>query len=80
MGVSLTTVSICRTVTEIQRKVAQKGKRNPVSRHFHAREDKTAIAGWKRDLVRTLQTFNVRSADRVWRPLRASHSDGTIDE
>ena len=49
-----------RTLTEIQRKVVKQGKRNPASRLFYARGDKDKIAGWKQDLVRVLNVFNVR--------------------
>ena len=50
-----------RTVAEIQKKVIEKSGRNVVSRVFHAKSDKEAIAGWKLDLNRILHIFNVRS-------------------
>jgi hypothetical protein len=40
----------------------EQGKRNAVSRLFHAKNDKDAIATWKSDLSRVLHIFNVRSA------------------
>ena len=48
-----------RTVVEIQGKISELGKRSIVSRAFHVKNDKNAIAGWKRDLDRILQIFNV---------------------
>ena len=39
----------------------EQGKRNAVSRLFHAKNDKEAIAGWKSDLSRILHIFNVSS-------------------
>ena len=56
-------------MAEIQRKVKNDGKRNVISRHFHARNDKEKIAGWKSDLNRILHVFNVRSIGSVWRLL-----------
>ena len=53
------------TLTEIEMKIEQ-GKRNTVSRLFHAKNDKEAIATWKSDLSRVLHIFNVRSAGFVW--------------
>ena len=40
--------------------IMKQGKRNVVSRHVHAKNDKDKITGWKSDLVRILQVFNVR--------------------
>ena len=50
-----------RTVSEIQRNVVNRGKRNVVSRLFHAKNDKDTIAAWRLDLNRILHIFNVRS-------------------
>ena len=58
-----------RAVAEIQRKVMKQGKRNVISRHLHAKNDKEKIAGWKSDLNKILHVFNVRSIDSVWRLL-----------
>ena len=62
---SLTTLSIERTVAEIQRKVIKTSRRNPVSRLFHAKNDKQAIATWKLDLNRILHIFDVGSIASV---------------
>ena len=59
----------CRTVAEIQRKVTKQNGRNSASRIFQAKTDKDTIAGWKLDLGRTLQVFNVRSVDFTWSSL-----------
>jgi hypothetical protein len=48
-------------LAEIQKKVIEKGKRNPVSRLLHAKNDKETIAAWKSDLNKILLVFNVRS-------------------
>ena len=50
-----------RTVAEIQGKIIKQGKRNVVSRHLHAKNDKETIATWRSDLNRILLIFNVRS-------------------
>ena len=50
-----------RAVAEIQRNIVKRGKRNAVSRLFHAKDDKEAIATWRLDLNRILHVFNVRS-------------------
>ena len=49
-----------RALVEMQKKVAKRGKRNGVLRFILAKDDKDKIAGWKQDLVRILQVFNVR--------------------
>ena len=56
----------CRTVVEIQKKVIIQSGRNAASRIFQARNDKDTIAGWKSDLGRILQVFNVRSVNFAW--------------
>ena len=50
-----------RTVAEIEKSVTKQSQRNHVSRLFHARIDKEKIAGWRGELNRILQIFNVRS-------------------
>jgi len=50
-----------RTVAEIQKRVIKRSKRNVVSRLFHAKNDKEAIAGWKSELNKILVIFNVCS-------------------
>jgi hypothetical protein len=67
-------------VADIQGKVVETGKRNPVSRLFGSKNDKDAITAWKQDLSRILQIFNVRSVGSVWRSLRVDLSDGVVDE
>ena len=49
-----------RTISEIEKNIIKRGKRNPVSRHFHARDDKEAIAAWGLELNRILRVFKVR--------------------
>jgi len=41
--------------------VIKQSGRHSVSRFFHARNDKDAIAAWKSDLNGILHVFNVRS-------------------
>ena len=48
-------------MAEIQTNVIKRGKRNPISRYFHKKEDNKAIATWRLDLNRILQAANVRS-------------------
>jgi hypothetical protein len=43
-----------------------RGERNPLSRLFHARNDKDMIAGWKQDLNKILHIFNVRLVGPVY--------------
>ena len=54
-----------RTVAEIQGNAAALGERNAISRLFHSRNDKYAIAAWRKELKSILQIFNVRSFDLV---------------
>ena len=51
---------------DIQRKVIKQGKRNAVSRLFHAKNDKEVIATWRLDLNRILHIFNVRWVVSAW--------------
>ena len=51
---------------EIQGRITKQGKRNAISRHLHAKNDKEQIAAWKSDLTRILHVFNVRSTMSVW--------------
>ena len=46
---------------EIQRHVIKWGKRNVISRQYHAKDDKEAIATWRLDLDRIVHVFNVCS-------------------
>ena len=50
----------------IQKKGVQQGKRNVVSRLFHAKDDKEKIAAWKLDLNQILHVFNVCSVTFTW--------------
>ena len=56
-------------MAEIQGKIIKQSKRNVISRHFHARNDKDKITAWRLDLDRILQVFNVRSTVTVRRLL-----------
>ena len=69
-----------RTVSAIQNKIVKQGKRNPISRLLHAGSNRNAIVAWGRDLDRILHIFNVRSVSLAWQFLRASGSDGTVNE
>jgi hypothetical protein len=89
-GDFLTKLSI-RTMDEIQRHVIKRGKRNVISRLYHAKSDKKAIVTWRLDLDGILHVFNVRSVSPVRRlltfcfqaepgiPARATVSDTTQD-
>jgi len=55
-----------RTLDEIRENIIKRGRRNVISRHYHAKDDKEAIATWRLDLNRVLRVFNVRSAISVW--------------
>ena len=68
-----------RTVAKIRGNVIERGNRNAISRVFHSKADKDAIAAWRQDLIRILQIFNVRSGGLIWRLLRTSLSDGAVD-
>ena len=46
--------------------IEKQGKRNAVSRSFHARNDKEKIAAWKLELGRFLQVFNVSPTVSLW--------------
>ena len=60
----LTELSI-RTTDEIQRHVIERGKRNAISRRYHAKDDEKAIATWKLDLNGIRDVFKVRSVTSV---------------
>ena len=45
---------------EIQKYIINRGKRNVISRRYHAKDDEEAIATWRLDLDRILPAFNVR--------------------
>ena len=50
---------------EIQRHIAKRGRRNAISRRYHAKDDREAISTWKLDLERILGVFNVCSVTRA---------------
>ena len=62
-----------RTLGAIRKEaVGKKGKRNKRSRLFHGKDNVGAIAGWKQDLFRILQIFQVRSVSPGRRSLSLS--------
>ena len=50
----------------INEKVIRQSKRNVISQHLHAKNDKDKIAAWKADLDRILNIFNVSFILSVW--------------
>ena len=54
-----------RTADEIQRNVIKRSRRNAISRRYHAKGDKEAIATWSLDLNRIQHVFDVRSVTPV---------------
>jgi len=50
-----------RIVDEIQSHIIKRGRRNAISRRYHAKDDEEAIATWKLDLDGILRVFNVCS-------------------
>ena len=69
-----------RTVAEIQRKVIKQSGNNPVSRLFHAKNDKEMITSWKLDLNRIIHVFNVRSVGSAPFSLNISLPDRAGDQ
>ena len=61
-----------RTVAEIQANINEKRERNLLSRLVNAKNDKEVMAGWRSDLNRILQVFNVRSVGSGRQSLTAS--------
>ena len=57
------------TVAEIQGHIIERGKRNAISRRYHTKDDKEAIATWRLDLNGILHNFHVCSVISVWRLL-----------
>lgn len=51
-----------RTVAEIQKRVIERDKRNPILELLRVRNDRDEIVAWKLELNRILHVFNVRSA------------------
>jgi len=58
-----------RAADEIQRNIVKGDKRNAISRRYHAKDDKDAVATWKLGLDRILRVFNVRSVTPARRSL-----------
>ena len=58
-----------RTTNEVQRHIIERGKRNVISRRYHAKDDREAVATRRSDLNGILHVFNVRSVTSVWRLL-----------
>ena len=52
-------------MADVQKKLVKWGKRNMISRRFHAKDDKETIAVWRLDLDKILQVFRVRSIVRM---------------
>ena len=48
-------------MTAIQKRVVKWGKRNPISRRVHAKDDEEEIANWKLDLDKIRRVFDVCS-------------------
>ena len=48
-------------MTAIQERIAKWGKRNPISRRFHVKDDEEAISDWRLDLDKIRRVFDVRS-------------------
>ena len=48
-------------MAEIQRNILKLGKRNAISRFFHAKSDKRKIVAWRLNLGGILEVFEVRS-------------------
>jgi len=47
-------------VAEIQRHIIKRGKRNAISRRYHAKDDKEATTTWRLEFNNILHVFNVR--------------------
>lgn len=62
-----------RTVTEVQKHIVERGKRNAISRRYHAKDDKEAIATWRLEFNRILHVFHVRPITSAWRLLTFSY-------
>ena len=46
---------------EIQKHITKRGRRNAISRRYHAKADKKAISTWKLDLEGIVSVFDVCS-------------------
>ena len=63
----LLTEFLTRAVAEIRRHLVKCGKRNPISRRYHAKDDEELIATWGLEFNKILRVFNVCSVVSVWR-------------
>ena len=61
-----------RIMDGIQKHIVEWGKRNAISRCYHAKDDKEAIATWKFDLDGIRRVFNVCSIAPAWQLLTFS--------
>ena len=59
-------------MSDIERNIIKRCKRNVLSRQFRARDDEKAIAAWKLELDKIRQVFEVRSFTCTWRLLTSS--------
>lgn len=59
-------------MTEIQKHIVERGKRNALSRRYHAKDDKEAIATWGLEFNRILHVFHVCPIASAWRLLTFS--------
>ena len=60
MGLSFTHCLDRRTVAEIQKEVTEKSQGGKLSKIVHSTSDKERISGWKQQLARIKQDFEVR--------------------
>ena len=58
---------LIRAIAEIRRHLVKCGKRNPISRRYHAKDDEELIATWGLEFNRILRVFNVCFVAFVWR-------------
>ena len=65
---------------DIQGKLTKWGKRNTVSRRFHANSDKATIASWRLELDKPLQVFKVRSVTWMRHIVNLPRSEGVRDK
>ena len=76
----LLTKFLTRVITEIRRHLVKCGKRNPISRRYHAKDDEELIATWGLEFNRILRVFNVCSVLSVWQlPTHCFQAKPVID-
>ena len=54
------------TVDGTRENVVKRGRRNVISRHYHAKDDKEAIVTWRLDFNGVWHVFNVRPVISMW--------------